>query len=104
MDRSFCFDITSKRLEKVKKVVENHNMFPTVSTFINKSIDFYLEHLRTRFLSELMYYIGFPALAFIGLIGITLLFPTLFLYIITGILGVYLLILGFLFYNKYRGK
>lgn len=101
MDRSFTFDITKERLEKIKLLIKNPD---TISNFINGAIDIRIKTLETRYLMDFLYYLGLPTIAFLGMVGITLLFPTLFFYMLTVLLGAYIVILFFLFYNKYRGK
>lgn len=99
MDRSFTFNIGLERLTKIKKHVTNPD---TVTNFITRSIDHEITNLETRHLSDFIYYIGFPTLAFLGMVSVTLMFPSLFFYILTGVIGVYIIILFFLFYNKYK--
>lgn len=97
MDRTFTFDITKERYNRVKKQSSN------ISLFINQSIDFYIIHLQTRHLQDFMYMIGLPFLVFLIMTGLTLYFATLFFYLLTSISGIYFTIFVFLFYNKYRG-
>ena len=97
MERNFTFNITTERYKKVKEHCDN------ISQFINESIDINIKRIETKHLSDFIYYIGFPFLCLLGSIAITLYLGSLIFYIITGIIGVYLIILIFLFYNKYRG-
>jgi len=100
LDRSFTFDITKNRLERIKKLIKNPD---TISNFINRSIDKEIRTLETRYLSDFIYYLGLPTLAFLGMIYISLTYPTFFFFIIMSVLGFYIIVLFFLFYNKYRG-
>jgi hypothetical protein len=97
------FTIGNDRYKRVEDYVKNNKAFPNMSFFINYSIDFFMDHRHNKFISDFIYYLGFPFLAFLGLVGITLLFPTLFFYILLVIVGIYLIVLFYLFYNKYKG-
>ena len=85
MDARFSLYIPSEKLEKIKRLSKKRAI--TNNDFVNQAIDFYLNHLETKFLSEFMYYIGFPTIAFIGLVGVTLFFATIFFYILTAVTG-----------------
>jgi len=95
---TFTFSTTSERLEKIKK----HNHFNSISDFINVSLDFYVEHIETRFITDWFYYILLPFLGFLAFVGMSILFLNLFFYICTIIIGGYICILGFLFARKYK--
>ena len=95
---SFTFSTTSERLEKIERL----NGFPSKSDFINRALDFYINHLETKFLSDLLYYIGFPFVALLGFVGLSMFFLNWFFYVCTIIVGMYIIILGFLFFNKYK--
>ena len=97
MERNFTFNITTERYIKVKEYCNN------ISQFINESIDINLKQKETKHLSDFIYYIGFPLLCFVGCVGITIYLSDIFFYIVTSVVGIYFIILIFLFYNKYRG-
>jgi len=97
---SFNFSTTSERLEKIERL----NGFPSKSDFINRALDFYIEHLETRYLIDFMYYIGFPFLALLGFVGLSMFFANWFFYICTIIVGIYIIILAFLFGHKYKNR
>ena len=85
----------------IKKLIKNPD---TISNFINHAIDIRIKTLETKYMSDFIYYLGLPTLAFLGMVFISLTFPTWFFSILTGVIGLYIIILFFLFYNKYRGK
>jgi len=95
---TFTFSTTQHRLNKIEKL----NRYPSKSDFINKAIDLYVEQIETRYLSDFIYYIGFPLLGFLGFIGLTLYFATPFFYLCTMIISIYIIILNFLFFKKYK--
>ena len=97
--RGFSFNIGQERLDKIKTHIYNPD---TVTNFITRAIDHELVNLETKHLSDFIYYIGFPTLAFLGMVAVTLILPSLFFYILTSVVGVYIIILFYLFYNKYR--
>jgi len=97
---SFNFSTTAERLKKIDKL----NSFNSKSDFINSALDYYIEHIETKYLSDFIYYIGFPFISFIGLFGLSLYFINWFLYFCTVIVGIYLCILGFLFMRKYSRR
>ena len=97
---SFNFSTTSKRLEKIDQL----NSFNSKSDFINKALDMYIEHIETKYLSDFIYYIGFPFLAFISFIGFSIYLVNWFFYVCTIIVGLYLCILVFLFARKYSRR
>jgi len=100
MERNFTFNITIERHKKVKKHIKNPD---TIATFINKSIDQRIKMLETKYLSDFIYYLGFPTLMFLGMVSLSLVFPNWLFYVLTVIIGIYIVILFYLFYNKYRG-
>jgi hypothetical protein len=104
MNRNFTFDMTQERYERIKEYVEKHKAFNSMGFFLNYAADFYIDHRRSKQLSDFLYYIGFPLVAFICFISLMLYFSDFFFYILTSIIGVYLIILCYLFVNKYRGK
>jgi len=97
----FTLWTTKTRLDKIKTFVSNPD---TISNFINKAIDHELHNLETRYMSDFIYYLGFPTLAFLGMVFLSLSYLNLFFYIITVIIGIYIVVLFFLFYNKYHKK
>lgn len=97
METRFTFTIGSERLEKVKRLTKKG----PINDFINSALDFYITHLETKFMSELMYYVAFPFLAFFGCLILTIILEHILFYILSGIMGVYLIILIYLFYSKY---
>lgn len=97
------FSTTDERVSKIDSLVKT-GMSPDRSTFINTSIDFYMRHIETKYLSDFIYYIGFPFLALVLCVGFTMIFLSWFFYLITIMIGAYLIILIFLFYKKYRGR
>jgi len=98
---TFTISTTSERLDKIKNVIKNPE---TMASFINRAIDHELHNLETRYMSDFIYYLGFPTLAFLGMAFLSLTFMNLFVYIITVIIGIYIVVLFFLFYNKYHKK
>lgn len=101
MDRSFTFNITEERYNEIKKYLKNPE---TVTSFVNNSIDNQIENIKSRYLIDFIWYLGMPTLGFLGMVSICLLYPTLFFFIITIILGVYIVILFYVFYNKYHRR
>lgn len=97
MHRNFTFDIETERYSKVKKHSSN------ISSFINTSIDFYLRHLETKYMQDMMYMIGIPFFMFLVTTGLTLYFATMFFFVLTVLAGIYFIIFTYLFYYKYRG-
>jgi len=87
-------------LEKIKLFVKNPD---TTFNFVNRAIDREIKTLKTRYLSDFIYYLGLPTLAFLGMVYVSLTYPTFFFFIIMAVLGFYIIVLFFLFYNKYRG-
>jgi len=95
---SFSLSTTVKRLQEIERI----NPYNCKSDFINKAVDIHIKSLKTRYLSDLFYYIALPFLSFMGFIGITLYLADMFFTILTCIVGIYLIILVFLFYDKYK--
>ena len=104
MSRNFTFDITDNRYEKVKSFVDKNKRYPSIGYFINYIIDKEIDNRKEKILTDFIYYIGFPFLCFIGCIGLTFYFNDFFFYIISGVIGIYLIILCFVFYKKYFGE
>ena len=102
MDKTFSFVITEQRHEKVKKI-HDKNKSDSMADIINTAIDFYLNHLETKYLMDMMYFFGIPFFIFLTAVGITLYFSNMFFYVVSGVSGIYLVIFFYLFYNKYRG-
>jgi len=100
LDRSFTFNIGKERLDKIKKIIKNPE---TISDFINGSIDIRIKTLETRYMSDFIYYLGLPLLGFLGAVYLALTYPSWFFFIIMTVIGFYIVVLFFLFYNKYRG-
>ena len=96
MHRNFTFNIETERYKKVKQHSNN------VSTFINTSIDYYMKHLETKFIQDMMYMIGLPFFIFLIMTGLTLYFVTIYFFVLTGISGIYFMIFAYLFYYKYK--
>jgi len=97
---SFTFSTSQSRLDTIDRL----NRFNSKSDFINKAIDIYIEHLKTKYLTDFIYYIGFPFIALFGFVGLSMFFLSWFFYVCTIIIGIYLCILIFLFISKYRRK
>ena len=100
----FTFTPTEERLEKIKKHIPNPDTPDTISIskFINRAIDYKIKNIETRHLSDFIYYLGLPTLAFLGMLFLSLTLLNLFFYILTTVIGGYIVILFFLFYNKYK--
>jgi len=96
---SFSISTTNERLNEIERI----NPYNCKSDFINKAIDVHIKTLKTRYLSDVLYYIGIPLLALIGLFGLSLYFKEMFFVLLTAIVGIYLVVLVVLFYDKYRG-
>jgi len=95
----FTLWTTNTRLDKIKPLVKNPE---TISSFINRAIDHEIHNIETKYLSDFIYYLGLPTLAFLSMVFICLYFALLFLYIITVVLGIYIIVLFYLFYNKHH--
>lgn len=100
MPTRFTFEIGEKRLENVKRHLKENE---TITEYIQKSIDYKLKMQDSRYLSDFIYYLGMPFLAFLGLVGLCLFIPNIFFYSLLIVVGFYISILFYLFYNKYRG-
>jgi len=96
------FSTTDDRLEKIDGYIQK-GAFPDRSSLINSSIDFYLDHLQSKYVQDFMYMIGLPFFLFLVMLGFTLYFQTVYFFVLTGMSGVYFMVFIFLFYNKYRG-
>ena len=96
------FSTSDERIQTIDSFVKT-GYSPDRSTFINTAIDFYLNHIRTKYLTDFMYFFGIPFFIFLVSVGITLYFSNMFFYVISSISGIYLIIFFYLFYNKYRG-
>lgn len=105
MSKTFTFSTTDERLNKTRNLVSNDkNRYPDVSFVINLSLDQFFKNMNTNKIIDLMYFVSIPLLFFLVCIGITLFTASLFFYILTGLSGIYLMIFGFLWFNKYRGS
>jgi len=100
---SVTFRTSDEKLEKIDTFIKKNKHIKDRSDIINKSLDFFIQHIETKFLSDFIYYIGLPSLAFIGSIFLTFYLTDIIFYIIAAIIGVYLVILVYLFRYKYRG-
>jgi len=96
------FSTTNERLQKIDAFVQN-KMFPDRSTCINAGIDLLVKDIEIGRTVEIMYNISLPLFFFLVTIGLTLFLRSLFFYVISGIMGLYLMVFIFLFYKKYRG-
>ena len=99
MGERLTFTITEERHKKIIPLIKNPE---TITSFVNNAIDHEIHNRKTRFMSDFIYYLGFPTLAFLGLVFLSLTFMNLFFYVLTVILGSYIVVLFFLFYNKYH--
>jgi len=97
--KNFSFSTTTERLNKIENIIKNPE---TMSSFINRAIDHEIHNIETKYLSDFIYYLGLPTLAFLSMVFICLYFALLFLYIITVVLGIYIIVLFYLFYNKHH--
>lgn len=93
---TFTISTTTELLDEIKKKHRN------VSNFFNESAKYRLKEYRTQKRTEFMWYIALPCLGFLTTVGLTLYFLSLFFYIVMGICGIYLMIFGFLYYDKYH--
>lgn len=100
---TFTISTTTELLKDINVLITK-NQFKNTSDFFNKTGLARVNDLKSRYLSDFIYYLGFPTLAFLSMVFVCLTFPSFFIYIITIIVGIYIVILFYLFYNKYRGS
>lgn len=95
---------SDERLRKIDSFLKKTSKFQDRSSLINKAIDFYFQHIETKSLSDFIYYIGLPSVAFIACIFLTFYLTEVVFFILSAVIGIYLIILGYLYNYKYRGK
>ena len=100
---TFTISTSTELLNEINILIKKEQ-FKNTSDFFNKTGLARVNDFKSRYLSDFIYYLGFSTLAFLSMVFLSLTFLSLFFYIITIILGIYLVILFYLFYNKYRGN
>jgi len=98
----FSLSTTTERLEKIDLYITKTKHDDRAS-FINASIDKFIELFENNMLIDFMYYIGVSLFLFLICGGITIWMPNVYFLLVTCFAGFYLIIFLFLFYNKYRG-
>ena len=96
---TFTISTTTELIEEIKKHTDNN-----ISSFFNKAACFQLNQYKLQRQTEFMWYIALPFLGFIGCIGATLYFESIFFFILMSVSGIYLIIFITIFINKYRRK
>jgi len=95
--------IDDELLKNIKKQIKNSHT-SNVSNFFNEAARFKLNQYKNQYQTEFMWYIALPFLGFIGCLYATIYLASMFFFIITGVVGLYLIIFITLFLKKYRGK
>lgn len=92
---TFTISTDTELLNWIKTQTDN------VSNYFNDAVKYKKNEYKNRKKTEFMYYIGLPFLGVIGSIAATLYFLSLFFYILTSIISIYLMVFIFLYYDKY---
>lgn len=95
---TFTISTSTELIEEIKKHTDN------VSSFFNGAVRFQLNQYRTQRQTEFMWYIALPFLGFIGCIGATLFFESIFFFILMAVSGIYLIVFITIYINKYRRR
>ena len=98
---TFTISTTTELIDEINKLIGNKH-YNNISDFFNKTGWSQINDIRNRFFSDFIYYLGFPTLAFLGLVFLSITLINLFFYILTIIVGIYIVVLFHLFYNKYH--
>ena len=101
MERRLTFVITDERYNRLEEYLQEHTIFPSMTHLINYAIDYYIDTHKARMISDFIYYIGFPFGVFLGFIFLTFYLKDVTFYVLTAIVGFYLIILIYLYYDRY---
>lgn len=102
MRKTISFSTTDKRVKRISDYVDDKHYVDT-SGFINAAIDKLFELHEMNVTIDFLNFIAFPLFLFIITVGMVLIIPNLFFYILNGLSGIYLIVFVYLFFYKYRG-
>jgi len=96
------FSTSDDRLVRIDRLIVD-KIYPDRSTCINNFIDHGLKNLEINKIVDFMQFVAFPLFFFMVSLGISIVTPSIFFYILSGLAGLYLIIFGSLYYRKQEG-